>query len=131
MILKSSKKYKKVKYKFCEAKSAFTEAVKILENPDVKPIKFNIKFYKKTKKDFARLKVKVTQGKVFGPQPFLAIQTKKNRFMHDNFDFSENTNTWHYAFHADTISIEDVLKIGVAANDKLGNTCIKKISFKN
>ena len=81
--------------------------------------------------DFARLKVKVTQGKVFGPQPFLAIQTKKNRFMHDNFDFSENTNTWHYAFHADTISIEDVLKIGVAANDKLGNTCIKKISFKN
>ena len=49
-----------------------------------------LKYYKKTKKDFARLTIKVTQGDVFGPQPFLAIKTKKGRFINDNFDFSSN-----------------------------------------
>jgi len=131
MIKNSSKKFKNVKYKYSEAKTAFVRLVKKIENPKIKPIKFSVKFYKKTNKDFSRLVVKVVQGRVFGPQPFLAIQTKKNRFIHDNFDFSDKDNVWHYAFHVDTISVDDVVNVGIAANDKLGNTCIQRISFKN
>ncbi len=129
LIKKSHKKFKNVKYKFCEAKYAFSEIVKLKEKTKIKPLNFKVKFFKKTRKDFARLMVKVTQGEVFGPQPFLAIKTKKGRFMYDNFDFSSNKKIWHYAFHSDTILIDDVSIVGIAANDKLGNTCIKKIKF--
>ena len=129
LIKKSNKKFKNVKYIFSEAKNAFSNIAKLKEKINQKPLKFNIKYYKKTKKDFARLTIKVTQGDVFGPQPFLAIKTKKSRFFNDNFDFSSNKKTWHYAFHSDTIPVEDISEIGVAANDKLGNTCIKKLKF--
>ena len=49
------------------------------------------------------------KSKVFGPQPFLAIQTKSRRFIYDNLDFIDE-NTWGYAFHGDTLPIEDVEK---------------------
>ena len=129
LIKKSHKKFRNVEYKFSESKHAFSQIAKLKEKIKIKPIKFKIKYYKKTKKDFARISVRVTQGDVFGPQPFLAIKTKKGRYINDNFDFSSNKKVWHYAFHSDTIPIKDISTIGIAANDKLGNTCIKKIQF--
>ena len=30
------------------------------------------------------------------------------RFLHDNFDFDVEDGTWFYAFHTDTLPIEDV-----------------------
>ena len=131
LIQKSSKKFKTVKFKFCDAKTAFKSLVKKIENPKIKPLKFSIKYFPRSKKDFPRIQVKANQGKVFGPQPFLAIKTKKNRYFNDNFDFSSKNNIWNYAFHSDTIPIEDISIIGVAANDKLGNVCIKKIKIIN
>ena len=131
MILKSSKKFKNVNFKFSEAKAAFAETASKLEKIKIKPINFNVKFYKATEKDFARIEVKVKHGQVFGPQPFLAFKTKKKRFFHDNFDFSNNKNTFHYAFHSDTISIKDLSVIAVAANDKLGNVCIQRLKVVN
>ena len=88
-----------------------------------------MKYYKRTKVDVPHIIVSTKQGEVFGPQPFLAIQTKPNRFIHDNFDFSTKKGVWHYAFHADTLPIEDVSKIGIAANDKFGNTFISRLNF--
>ena len=131
MIKKSSKKFKNVKFKFSEAKNAFVETVKRKENIKVKPLKFDIKYFKETKKDFARIQVKVRQGEVFGPQPFLAFKTKKNRFFNDNFDFSNSKGTWNYAFHSDTIPLKDLSVVGVAANDKLGNVHIQRIRVIN
>ena len=129
LIKKSHKKFRNVEYKFSESKHAFSQIAKLKEKIKIKPIKFKIKYYKKTKKDFARISVSVTQGDVFGPQPFLEINTKKGRYINENFDFSSNKKIWHYAFHSDTIPIKDISTIGIAANDKLGNTCIKKIQF--
>ena len=68
---------------------------------------------------------------MFGPQPFLAIKTKSGRFIHDNFDFDLKKGVWHYAFFSATLPITDIDKIGVAANDKYGNTCIKRLNFNN
>jgi len=130
LIKKSNKKFKDVKYEFAEAKYAFSKIAKLKEKINIKPLKFNVKFFKESKKDFAKIEVRVKQGEVFGPQPFLAIKTKSNRFINDNFDFSSSKKKWYYAFHSDTIPINDISTIGIAANDKLGNTCIKKIHFK-
>ena len=115
-------------------KNIFTTEVELGEPfafPKIKPLKFSIKYFPRSKKDFPRIQVKANQGKVFGPQPFLAIKTKKNRYFNDNFDFSSKNNIWNYAFHSDTIPIEDISIIGVAANDKLGNVCVKKIKIIN
>ena len=133
LIKNSSKKFKDVKFRYSEAKESFVELVKCKENIKKLPqrLKLKIKFKNKTKNDFANITVQTEQGKVFGPQPFLAIQTKSKRFIHDNFDFSIKKGAWHYAFQPNTLPIEDVLKIGVAANDSLGNSSIKRLNLKN
>ena len=67
----------------------FVELIKKKENLRSlpKPIKIDVKFFKRSKNDVPHITVKTKQGTVFGPQPFLAIQTKSKRFIHDNFDF--------------------------------------------
>ena len=60
----------------------------------------------------------------------MSIKTKKKRYIHDNFDFSKNKQEWYYAFHGNTLSINDIDEIGIAANDRLGNTHIKRLKFK-
>jgi hypothetical protein len=36
---------------------------------------------------------------------------------------------WYYPFYANTLPLDDIAEIGVAANDKFGNVCIKKLDF--
>ena len=85
-------------------------------------IKLELKMILKSKNDYPNLLVKAKKGNVFGPQPFLAIETKSRRFLYDNLDFV-NKKTWAYAFHPDT-SYRRCQKYGIAANDKYGNTSI-------
>lgn len=113
-----------------DAKDAFVQVIKRKEKINLKPIKFKLKFFKKTRKDYARIQIIVTQGEVFGPQPFLAIKTKNGRFIHDNLDFTAKKKIWNYAFYENTIPIKDVSLVGVAANDRLGNTFIKKFKIQ-
>ena len=115
-----------------EAKNAFVEVLKFKEkkNKIDKPIKLKVTFKKKTSLDVPYLTIKCIQGKVFGPQPFLSIKTKKKRYIHDNFDFSKYKQVWHYAFHGDTLPIDDIDEIGIAANDRFGNTHIKRLKFR-
>lgn len=129
LIKKSHNKYSDVDIAFVNAKEAFSKVAKKKEKINLRPLNFKVNFYRETKKDFAKIKVEVTRGKIFGPQPFLAIKTKNNYFYHDNFDFSATKKKWYYAFHSDTIYLKDVSEIGIAANDQLGNTCIKRIKF--
>jgi len=132
MIKISAKKYPKVKFKYMEAKNAFVEMIKFKEKKSKieKTIKIKVTFKKKTHLDTPYLTIKCVQGKIFGPQPFLSIKTKKKRYIHDNFDFSKNKQEWYYAFHGNTLSINDIDEIGIAANDRLGNTHIKRLKFK-
>ena len=62
---------------------------------------------------------------------FFLYQNKKEKiYIHDNLDFSKNKQVWHYAFHGDTLPINDVEKLGVAANDRFGNIHIKRLKFR-
>ena len=124
----SSQKYPNVKFCFSEAKSAFKKV--IYGNFQEDKIDLDVEFIN-DKSDVPRIKVRTLNGDVFGPQPFLAIKTKSGRFIHDNFDFDLKKGVWHYAFFSATLPITDIDKIGVAANDKYGNTCIKRLNFNN
>ena len=54
-------------------------------------------------------------------------ETRSRRFIHDNFDFSTTGDRWFYAFHGDTLPLDDVKRIGVGAADRFGNRFVKVI----
>ena len=130
LISVSEKKCPEVKYRYCEGREAFRRAIyhdsEIIDDP----LDLELIFHSASEEDVASIEVITKKGRVFGPQPFLAIKTKSRRFIHDNFDFSPTLDRWFYAFHGDTLPLEDVETIGVAANDKYGNISVKRIDFK-
>ncbi|MEL0097817.1 MAG: hypothetical protein VW875_18420 [Planctomycetaceae bacterium] len=124
LIRQSTSKYPDVEFEFCEAVEGFQKAAKIGLG---EPLQLELIFHPGSAQDVPFIEIKTKSGLVFGPQPFLAIQTKSNVFLHDNLDFSQDGTTWFYAFHGDTLPLEDVACIGVAANDAFGHQSIRKI----
>mgnify|MGYP002701001081 CR=1 FL=1 len=75
--------------------------------------------FKKTNKT-AILEV-TSNGDLFGSQPYLAIKTRDDRYLWENFDF-QGENKWSFTFDSQHIDIKIVEKIGVAGNSSGGNT---------
>lgn len=65
--------------------------------------------------DGNRLHVRLTDGSVFGPQPFLAILDKTGNYHHDNLDIIEPSNHWTYVFDEQTLPIDLLSSVGVGA----------------
>ncbi|MGB0960282.1 MAG: hypothetical protein ACPGVK_08545 [Halocynthiibacter sp.] len=128
MIDRARKKYPTVPYKFCKANEAFQSTLD-LDLSQSEPLELSLTLDRNPKDDVPNLTVRTKRGKVFGPQPFLAIETKGQRFIHDNLDFDVEDGTWFYAFHSDSLPIEDVKRIGVAANDAFGRTDVSCIDI--
>jgi hypothetical protein len=131
LIKKVSKKFPKIKYNYTNTKDGFRSYLFGKNVIKKQAIKLGFKFYPSNKIDVPRIKIYQKKGEVFGPQPYLAIQTKTKRFIHDNFDFDLKKGIWHYAFHNDTIPLDDVLFIGIASNDKYGNTDVIRFKYAN
>jgi len=74
-----------------------------------------------------RLTVRTLAGKVFGPQPFLAIRTRSQRIINDNLSYGADFRVWHYLFDEQSVLPDDVRTIGIAANDEAGNQAIHVI----
>ena len=124
MLKVSKERFPDVQFKYSPADEAF-RAQMSKQELDQSELKMSLKFHAEDKgEDVPFIEVRTDQGQVFGPQPFLAIKTKSQRYIHDNMDFSVESGVWYYAFHGDTLPLEDVEHVGVAANDMLGNTVI-------
>ena len=122
-----TKRHPDVKYKFSTGLEAFRDVVYGGKLGD--PVELSVKFVPATVGDVPNISIKRKKGAVFGPQPYLAIQTKSRKFIHDNLDIIKINDHWGYAFHGDTLPLDDVRAIGVACNDRFGNTFVKKIEF--
>ena len=119
MLKFSSKKYN-LKFKFSDAKEAFQETFKLKNSKITFVLKFNgNKVYINSNK------------KIFGPQPYLAIKTKKNEFFHENFYIKKPFKKWIYTFDRHSVPLNDIHTFAFAANDSFGNTSIIKVRFKN
>lgn len=127
LIKNVSKKYKNIEFFYSTGLEAFRAV--IYKGIIGQPLDLRIDFHSSPENDVPHIKVKRINGQVFGPQPFLAIQTKSRRFIHDNLDIIDIGNEWGYAFHGDTLPLDDVEKIGLAANDKFGHTFVKTIKL--
>ncbi len=131
LIRQSASKYPDVKFKFCEALDGFRRTIWPEGLPSEKAVRLSVKYFPATAEDVPSLEIECVEGAVFGPQPFLAIQTRSRRFIHDNLDFDSSGNRWYYAFHGDTLPLEDVEKVGVAANDAFGNLALVNLVCRN
>ncbi|MEO7547352.1 MAG: hypothetical protein ABIT82_02935 [Ramlibacter sp.] len=109
-----------VRFKYCEGVEAFRR-VTGAPQPMTQALELAATLHLNPTDDVPHIDVRTVRGRVFGPQPFLAIETMSGRFIHDNFDFSDVDGCWHYAFHSDTLPLSDVRRIGIAANDAHAN----------
>jgi len=121
-IRKASYKFPDVSFKFCRVDEAFRY---VIFGNEFEKLELDVKLYNENNK--VRLSIKTLQSEVFGPQPFLAIKTKGNRFIHDNLDFGTDGKSWYYVFDDHTVIPSDIDTIGVAANNIYGDTFLKKI----
>ncbi len=119
-IIKVSKKYPNIKFKFCEAREALRKSLNLK--------KIKIKFKQKLRKNVIHIK---SDNKIFGPQPFLSIKTKDNKYFHDNFDIQKPFYEWTYTFDENTLELEKIKSFGWAANDNYGSTYITIFNSKN
>ena len=75
----------------------------------------------------SRLVVEIKNGALFGPQPYLALKTVWGDYYHDNFDFQEPRSSFSYTFDSYTIPLQKVSVIGVAGNDRYGNSLVVRL----
>ena len=119
MIKEVSKKYKQVKFRWCDAREAMRNSLNLNKSIcKFEQINFKNKFYLKSNKP------------IFGPQPYLAFKTKKGEYFHDNFDIHKPFYEWSYSFDEHTVKFNTLSDFCWAANDKYGNTYIGKLDVK-
>lgn len=114
-------KYLNVKYKFCEAREAMRSALGIEPG---EPVRIAVEWKDNT------LKIKADK-EIFGPQPFFAVKTKGAQYRYENTDIHKPFMEWSYTFDSHSIPLEVIDKIGIAANDKAGNTTVVTVNTEN
>ena len=126
MLKLAKEKYPDVEFVYSEASNAFRNVIfgenYIFDNLELKVT------YERNEQNL-KLNVSVQNGLVFGPQPYLAIKTKSGKFIHENFDLVIPDKLWSYTFDIESIKPNDVESVGIACNDKFGQTFVKTIDF--
>ena len=97
IISKVAKDYPNVPWQHSSAKQA---ARKVLNREGNTPLKLTATLDKSG--EAPRLMVKSNHA-TFGSQPFLAIKTKDQRYLSDNFDVQTPKHSWTYTFDADRL----------------------------
>ena len=64
---------------------------------------------------------------IFGAQPFLAFQSFDDVMYHDNFSYGNDGLNYFYVFDEHSIPIRMIKKIGIATNDKTGNSTVCRV----
>jgi hypothetical protein len=117
MVKKTAKRYPGVNWLHSRARQAAREVLRVPKSP----LDFSVRL--ESKGSWARLYVEA-KGKVFGPQPFLAVRTLDRRYLNDNFDFQIPGKLWTYTFDHQSIVPGSFDRVGVAANSVDGCTCV-------
>ena len=118
MLKKVAPEYPDVRFKYSEAREAFSKSIFGEFLPPSRNI-LDLRLESILGSDKKRLLIDSSEP-TFGPQPFLAIRTKSGHYHHDNLDFQVPKRSWTYLFHSDTFEWQDVDTVGIASNDSKG-----------
>lgn len=108
LIAKSAEKYKDARFEYCDAVTAMRKCLNLAKE--------DIGLTAEIKD--SRLVV-TSKNNIFGAQPFLAVRDKHDNYYWDNFDFAAE-NMWTYTFDNNTIGLDCVDTLGIAANNSCG-----------
>lgn len=120
-IARASKRFPEVPFRYCEGKEAMRLALSLEQSP---PVNFSISL------EGAKLTVEA-DAPLFGPQPFLALQSKAGDYFHDNFDFEQPFRSWTYHLDEQTVPVAELEMLGVAACDAYGNVTVSNFDPAN
>lgn len=76
------------------------------------------------------LVVRLEQGEIFGPQPFLAIRGHDGRVFHDNLDVQQPGHLWTYLFDDQTLPVYALSAVGVGSAGRFGGFCVARLSVR-
>lgn len=77
-----------------------------------------------------RLIVQLEQGRIFGPQPFLALKSRGGRVFHDNLDVQELGRLWTYILDDQTLPPSVVAVAGVGTAGRYGGFHVARLEMK-
>ncbi|MBM3798751.1 MAG: hypothetical protein FJW18_01575 [Actinobacteria bacterium] len=60
----------------------------------------------------------------WGPQPFFCFKLRNGQYFFENLDFGLQPQTWSFTFDEDSVEPHDVIAVGLASHDKVGNTVV-------
>lgn len=112
----TSKMFPEVKIKYSGAHEASIDLLGYSEKPK---LQFELSIASN------QIIVSVTNGKIFGPQPYLAIKTKDGLYFHDNFDCIKPKEKWIYTLDEQTLPVDSVSKIGVGSAGLYGGFAVE------
>ncbi|CAN2048419.1 conserved hypothetical protein [Candidatus Magnetomoraceae bacterium gMMP-1] len=124
MIINVSKEFPNVKFKYVNAIKGMREVLDIKDNTHVN-LELDFEHYEN--KDIMIVKSK---NEIFGVQPFFAIKTKSDEYFHENLDIIDK-DTWAYTFDYNSIELELIDIIGLAANSNSGITQVVQYNVVN
>lgn len=113
MIKEVKKEFPDVRYHYASA----IEAMRKAEHLAYKKCGLSAEIRKTENGGLLHIKA---EDDIFGVQPFLALKTKSNQYLWDNLDMGETGREWTYCFDANTLLIDAVEEIGIAANSSYG-----------
>lgn len=77
-----------------------------------------------------RAVVRLEQGAIFGPQPFLALRSRDGRVLHDNLDVQQPGKLWSYTLDDQTLPLDALAMIGVGAAGRYGGFTVAKVDCR-
>lgn len=124
LLAQAKNSHPDVQIRFSGAADAARNHLALRESKEHGDLKLKVKLVEKV------LHVDVVAGKIFGPQPFLAIKAKTQHYYHDNFDFQEPQKSWSYTFDEQTIALDAIESIGVGVASADGFSVVERINLK-
>ncbi len=126
LLTSVARNYSDVKFRFSGALHAFRDVLGYLPD-EIEKNRIEIK----TQINDEVLTVEVVAGTLYGSQPYLALKSTTGTYWHDNFDFGKPAKEFFYTFDRNTVALDALSTIAVAANDKYGNTSMVEIQLAN
>lgn len=115
MLSSSAKRFSDVPYLYADARTAARQTTQTQANSD---LALDLKVDPE-----GLVTIKAT-APTFGPQPFLALKDKDGAYHSDNLDIHTPFRTWSYTLDDQTLPLDQVEKIGVAACDAAGTVTV-------
>ena len=118
MLLRTSKRYNSIPFRFSSSNKAFC-----LYNQyqNKTKLKFAVDFDKNT------IRILVTQGRIFGRQPFFCFKTNDDQYFFENLDFPIGGNKFYYTFNNHNIQLSKIQEICIVSNDCAGGQLMVKL----